>query len=94
MKIHFIDDSGTPFLSTFDKSLITIGRSPECDFVLNSPEVSWEHCTLSIIQNRVLCIDKNSSNGTRVNQELISRTWLNPEDVIEVGNQELTFKGI
>jgi pSer/pThr/pTyr-binding forkhead associated (FHA) protein len=46
------------------KNLILIGRSPECDLVVNHPSVSRKHCQIEEIENTLFIIDHNSSNGT------------------------------
>ena len=49
------------------RSIIQIGRAPECDFVLRADTVSSRHAVLVVGEvNRHLLIDQESANGTRV----------------------------
>lgn len=43
-----------------------LGRSSECDVVINDSSVSRHHARLWRQDERVLCVDLNSSNGTSV----------------------------
>lgn len=44
--------------------VITIGRGPKNDIVLNNPTVSREHATLEVTDGRILITDLGSSSGT------------------------------
>ena len=44
-----------------------LGRSTECDVVLDDPAVSARHCEIVLEENRVLIRDLNSTNGTYIN---------------------------
>ena len=50
---------------------LTVGRSPDCDLVIDDPSVSKHHATLSWDEGarRVLVEDQGSSNGTHLNGE-------------------------
>ncbi|MBL8953496.1 MAG: FHA domain-containing protein [Myxococcaceae bacterium] len=50
---------------------ITVGRSPDCDLVVDDPSVSKHHATLEWDPRarRVMIEDQKSSNGTHLNGE-------------------------
>lgn len=50
---------------------ITVGRSPDCDLVVDDPSVSKHHATLEWDPRakRVMVEDQESSNGTHLNGE-------------------------
>ena len=54
-----------------DGEALTVGRSPDCDLVIDDPSVSKHHATLAWDggSKRVLVEDQQSSNGTHLNGE-------------------------
>ena len=56
---------------------IRIGReSTICEIVLENPKVSRLHAEVVSIDGKVLLIDRNSSNGTYVNDQKIDKRFL------------------
>jgi ABC-type multidrug transport system ATPase subunit/predicted component of type VI protein secretion system len=69
-----------------DKALISIGRDPGNDVVLDVPQVSRHHAQIERIGQRHRLTDLNSSNGTFVNDLRIAEPyWLRSEDTIRIG---------
>lgn len=67
---------------------IRIGReSSICEIVLENPKVSRLHAEVVSIDGRVLLIDRNSSNGTYVNDHKIDRRFLQDGDIIYFGGR-------
>lgn len=67
---------------------IRIGREAMlCEIVLENPKVSRLHAELVSIDGRVLLIDRNSSNGTYVNDRKIDRHFLKDGDIIYFGGR-------
>ena len=67
---------------------IRIGReSLICEIVLQNPKVSRLHAEVVAIDGRVLLIDRNSSNGTFVNDQKIDRKFLDDGDIIHFGGR-------
>ena len=62
-----------------------VGRSSECDMVLVEDMVSRAHATLSVVNDRVVLRDNNSTNGSFVNGERVSDCVLNEGDRILFG---------
>src|SRR5688572_23303550 len=70
---------------------VTFGRDASNMVVLQSTFVSKRHATVGIEGGQFVVRDLKSANGTRVNGEAATLTPLSPGDVIEVGDQTLTF---
>lgn len=67
---------------------IRIGReSTVCEIVLENPKVSRLHAEVVSIDGKVLLIDRNSSNGTFVNDQKIDRRYLQDGDIIYFGGR-------
>jgi S1-C subfamily serine protease len=67
---------------------IRIGREREiCEIVLENPKVSRLHAEVVSIDGRVLLIDRNSSNGTYVNDQKIDKRYLQDGDIIYFGGR-------
>lgn len=52
--------------------VLTIGRSPQADIVIESPMTSWAHATVAVAGSRVRIIDLDSSNGTFIGDQQIT----------------------
>ena len=67
---------------------IRIGReSSICEIVLENPKVSRLHAEVVQIDGKVLLIDRNSSNGTYVNDQKIDKRFLVDGDIIYFGGR-------
>lgn len=70
-----------------------IGRSRECDVVLDDSGVSRRHAELAPRADSWIIEDLGSTNGLRVNGRRIQgRTPLQPGDRIEMGSTEIVFE--
>jgi FHA domain len=73
-------------------SVITLGRSPDCQITLDDPLVSRVHAELTLTDSGVHVRDLGSRNGVRINDVLIdSRTALEHKDRLRLGSQDLVF---
>ena len=86
---YFTDEQGkvfhvrrTPFL---------IGRSKECDLVINVKGVSRRHAELSFGAGHFVVRDLDSLNGTRVNGTPVPQIRLSDADVIQLGRHKFNF---
>lgn len=71
-----------------------VGRSEEVDFVLGDPLVSDEHFSVRVNGNLYSLVDLGSTNGTLLNQNLITegiRVRLKNFDEIQAGNTRFLF---
>ncbi|HSY49889.1 MAG TPA: trypsin-like peptidase domain-containing protein [Thermoanaerobaculia bacterium] len=67
---------------------IRLGReSAMCEIVLENPKVSRLHAEVVSIDGKVLLIDRNSSNGTYVNDQKIDKRFLKDGDIIYFGGR-------
>lgn len=72
-----------------DRWVVTIGRAPENDVVLNDLLVSRRHAAIRRTGNKWELVDHNSANGTYVNGVRINRAPIGPNDIIGIGHQLL-----
>ncbi len=65
-----------------DSRVITIGRSPDSDVVLDYPMISWEHARIVQRNGQHILEDLNSRNGTAINelQNRIKEAVILPSD--------------
>ena len=67
---------------------IRIGREAAiCEIVLENPKISRLHAEVVSIEGKVLLIDRNSSNGTYVNDHKIDKRFLQDGDIIHFGGR-------
>jgi len=78
-----------PIRVTSDRFII--GRGPHCDLVIDSPRVSREHVALTRSGILFFIEDLNSSNGTWFGEERVTKRELESGDVINLGNEPVTF---
>ena len=61
---------------------LTIGRGPECDLILDEPEMSRKHALIENSGDGIYLRDLGSSNGTFVNGVQVRDAVLHPDDQI------------
>jgi len=67
---------------------VIMGRSPACDIVLESPEISRRHCMVEVRDNKYWLVDLASANGTCVNALPIKEKNLESGDIITLGKSD------
>ncbi len=70
----------------------TLGRSRECDFVLDDPNVSRKHAEVTRRGDEWVVRDLGSTNGIKVNGRRVEEAPLSPGDVIAAGLVQLSFE--
>ncbi len=70
------------------KERILIGRAENCDIVLRFPNVSSQHCRMSLEQGYWFLKDLDSRNGTKVNGFRITRKRLDPGSIVSIAKHE------
>jgi hypothetical protein len=75
---------------TGDRALI--GRSRDCDAVLDDPNVSRRHAELRRDGGAWVVADLGSTNGVKVNGRRVEEARLSPGDEIRIGLTDLTFE--
>jgi CheY-like chemotaxis protein len=64
-----------------------VGRHPDCDYRINNPLISRQHCAFSLRNGRVWVEDLQSRNGTRLNGEpLQGARPLEDGDLLDLGH--------
>ncbi len=72
-----------------------IGRSSECNLVLDDPSVSRVHAAIVCEKRNLYAEDKGSRNGIKVNNTRVrGRTQLGDGDVVSVGHQTITIRAV
>ena len=71
---------------------ITIGRAPDNLLQLDDPSVSSRHAQLVLVGERYQLSDLNSTNGTRVNGQTITETFLKVGDRVRFGKVEARYE--
>jgi serine phosphatase RsbU (regulator of sigma subunit)/serine/threonine protein kinase len=72
---------------------VVLGRNPDCDVVISGTAVSREHAQILAIQGKYYIEDKQSRNGTFVNnQQINGRTLLKDNDRIKICDFLATFQ--
>jgi hypothetical protein len=71
---------------------VVLGRLPECDVVVNDPNVSRRHAEFRRTAEGVVVTDLGSTNGTRVNGAPVREQQLASGDEITVGSTTLVFE--
>ena len=71
---------------------ITIGRSPESDVQIDLPIVSWNHAVIYDENGKYFIEDRNSSNGTAINElsNRIQRSILETSDEVYLGSYKIS----
>lgn len=70
------------------KPSLMVGRRESADIVLRFPNVSGNHCELSLVDGFWFVKDLGSSNGTKVNGSRVSEQRLDPGDTLSVAKHE------
>lgn len=70
---------------------ITIGRSSKADIIVDQESVSREHAEVSNQEETVVIVDQGSTNGTYVNDKLITEHILQDGDFIKIGRTMFKF---
>ena len=84
---------GRPTQLALKPGINRIGRGPTNDIVLKDRSLSREHAEILIQEDQVTVRDLGSSNGTRVNGNLISGpTAIRPGDHVRCGHQEILLR--
>jgi hypothetical protein len=73
-------------------SAVTLGRSPECDYVIRSAAVSARHAELRRSAEGWSLRDLGSRNGTRVNGWLVTEQQLADGDELTFGDSTFVFR--
>lgn len=67
-----------------------VGKSPDCTIVIPQATVSSRHCQLVLDHDSLRVVDLGSTNGTFLNEEVVSDAYVEVEDILRLG--EVSFR--
>ena len=73
------------------EALLVLGRSADCDMVIDDGEVSGRHASITTVVNDHFLEDLSSTNGTLVNGRRITRHLLEHNDLIFIGAYRIKY---
>ena len=86
--VLMLKDTELKVLET-DKEMITIGRNNNSDIQINNLGASKKHAAISRQNGSYFIEDLNSTNGTLLNNEPVTKAGLSGNDVITIGKHTL-----
>lgn len=92
-KLVITDNTGVTTEYTLDKERVTLGRQASNDVVLNDKAVSGRHAAIVTILDDSFLEDLDSTNGTQVNGQPVTKHPLAHGDVITVGRNTVRYFG-
>src|SRR5918997_1139496 len=92
-QLHFLD-SGSARVFDLRSESITIGRIEGNDLVLNHPSVSRRHARIDRRGQTVWVLDLKSTNGVKINGNLVTESQIRPGDKISIGSVELDVRAV
>lgn len=69
--------------------VIVIGRDETCDIALQDDKASRRHVELVWKKDKYFARDLDSANGLLVNQKRVKGVFLEPGDIVTIGNSEI-----
>src|SRR5438309_76807 len=90
LQIHYVD-LGVERVSDL-RGELSVGRTEGNDLVLNHPSVSRKHARIEPRNDKIWIIDLKSTNGVKVNGNLVTESQINAGDKILVGSVQLEAK--
>ncbi|HEX6097155.1 MAG TPA: adenylate/guanylate cyclase domain-containing protein [Thermoanaerobaculia bacterium] len=92
LQIHYVD-LGVPRITDV-RSELSIGRTEGNDLVLNHPSVSRKHARVEARNAHWWIVDLKSTNGVKVNGNLIAEAQIGAGDKILIGSVQLDVKSM
>ena len=71
---------------TLDRTMVVVGRHPDCDTRLDSLRVSRHHCCMTQESGEVMVRDLGSTNGIRINGQRVEIGRLRPGDELSIAH--------
>jgi adenylate cyclase len=92
LQIHYVD-LGVPRVMDL-KGPLSVGRTEGNDLILNHPSVSRKHARFEARNNAWWIVDLKSTNGVKVNANLVTEAQVNSGDTIHIGSVQIDVKAI
>lgn len=74
-----------------EKEILTVGRKPDNDIVIDNPAISGHHCKIFRQGDGFYLEDLDSTNGTYVNEKRVMKAGLHDNDVVGLAKHALVF---
>jgi pSer/pThr/pTyr-binding forkhead associated (FHA) protein len=74
-----------------ERNEVLVGRSAECDIIIDDVTVSRRHARISRKGMDLWIFDLDSLNGTYVNKKRIETAMLKNKDEIQIGKYKFIF---
>jgi len=71
---------------TLDRTMVVVGRHPNCDARLDSLRVSRHHCCMTQESGDIVVRDLGSTNGIRINGQRVEIGRLRPGDELSIAH--------
>lgn len=84
MKLTIRSPQGTTTLE-IPKDVVTIGRAPSNDVVIEDQKASRNHCRIELIEGKYKLTDLGSRNGTKLNGQRVQEASFSEGDEIRIG---------
>lgn len=92
LQIHYID-LGVPRVTDLTAQ-ISVGRTEGNDVILNHPSVSRKHARFEPRDSHWWVVDLKSTNGVKLNGNLITEAQVTPGDKIHIGSVQLEIAAV
>ena len=92
LQLHYVD-LGVPRVMDL-KDELSVGRTEGNDLILNHPSVSRKHARLENRSDRWWIVDLKSTNGVKVNGNLVGEAPVHTSDKIHIGSVQLDLKAL
>lgn len=76
-----------------DRTMVVVGRHPQCDARLDSLRISRHHCCMTQDNGEVVVRDLGSTNGIRINGQRVELGRLRPGDELSIAHIRYRFDG-
>src|SRR5256714_9464361 len=90
LQVHYVD-LGVPRVADL-KGDLSVGRTEGNDIVLNHPSVSRKHAKFEARADKWWIVDLKSTNGVKVNGNLVTESQVVAGDKISIGSVQLELK--
>jgi diguanylate cyclase (GGDEF)-like protein len=74
------------------QGIMTIGRSPQADIIIDDDRVSRIHCIIEWSGDTITLEDKGSTNGTYVDSRRVNRAPLHPGTPLQIGRSVMKIE--
>ena len=93
MKLICIEGQEKDMSWELEGSRLVIGRDSICDVIVNDPKLSRIHAEIVKEGNAFIFYDKESMNGSFINDDRVTRQILIPGDIIKIGDTSIKVIG-